>query len=51
MNTNEHHPAGPIVLIRAIEQWEAGKTIPMTLAVSLMSLGYDVEYLEAKYKI
>lgn len=34
---------------RAIQQWQAGRPIPMTLAVELMAQGFDVPSLEARH--
>lgn len=34
---------------KAIAYWQAGKYIPLTLAVELMGEGYDVGALEARH--
>lgn len=36
-------------LQQAIEQWESGRPIPLTLATDLMQKGYDVVSLEERY--
>jgi len=47
---NPNHAYTSPTLERAIEQWERGNTIPLTLAIELMAEGFDVEALEAEYR-
>jgi hypothetical protein len=35
---------------KAIALWQAGKSIPLTLAVELMAEGYDVAALERAHR-
>lgn len=42
---------GPAELHEAIHTWGSGEPIPYDLAVTLMGMGYDVEYLERKHRI
>jgi hypothetical protein len=44
-NTDNYESA----LGKAIAYWQAGRYIPLTLATELMTDGYDVGVLEARY--
>lgn len=39
------------LLLSAIEQWESGRQVSLTMAIELIARGYDVTALEEKHHL